>query len=126
MSAQLPSSRDPVGAPPGRFSTHDVFNQPAPLENYNLFLGNGALGDALAFNLPRERLEPARARLCALGAELGTRETYANADAANRHGPELRAYDRQGRPRDEVEFHPAWHALLALLMRHGLHTGPWS
>ena len=87
MSAQLPSSNDPVGAPPARFATHDVFNQPAPLENYNLFLGNGALDAALAFNLPRERLEPARARLAALGAELGTRESFWKGAAANQHAP---------------------------------------
>jgi putative acyl-CoA dehydrogenase len=126
MSAQLPSSNDPVGAPPARFSTHDVFNQPAPLENYNLFLGNGALDAALAFNLPRERLEPARARLAALGAELGTRESFWKGAAANQHVPRLHTHDRRGRRRDEIEYHPAYHDLMALLMRHGLHTGAWA
>src|SRR5688572_23047870 len=126
MSAQLPSSNDPVDAPPARFSTHDVFNQPAPLENYNLFLGNGALDAALAFNLPRERLEPARARLAALGAELGTRESFWKGAAANQHAPRLHTHDRRGRRRDEIEYHPAYHDLMALLMRHGLHTGAWA
>ncbi len=107
------------------FSTHAVLNQPAPLENCDLFATDRALVDALAFNTPVERLAAARGRLSTLGLELGRRETYAHADAANRHAPELRAYDRHGRPRDEVEFHPSWHALMALLMRHGLHTGPW-
>ncbi len=119
MTAHIPAPNDP-------FSTHAVENQPAPLENYNLFDSDRALGDALAFNCPRERLAGARQRLGVLGAELGTREMYASADAANRHAPELRAYDRHGRRRDEVEFHPAWHDLMATLMRHGLHTGPWS
>jgi putative acyl-CoA dehydrogenase len=126
MRAHIPSSREPISATPEQFATHEVTNQPAPLEDYNLFLGDRALADALAFNCPQERLAAARGRLSALGAELGRRETYAQADAANRHAPELRAYDRHGRRRDEVEFHPAWHALLALLMRYGLHTGPWS
>ena len=45
------------------FTTHQVFNQSAPLEDYNLFGSNVALGDALAFNLPKERLEEARDRL---------------------------------------------------------------
>jgi len=120
------SKTTPIAAPRDPFSTHAVENQPAPLENYNLFESDRALGEALAFNCPRERLAQARGRLAALGAELGMREILALADAANRHGPELRAFDRYGRPRDEVEFHPAWHALLALLMRYGLHTGPWS
>ena len=126
MSAQLPSSNDPVGAPPPRFSTHEVFNQPAPLENYNLFLGNRALDDALAFNLPPERLKPARDRLTALGAELGTAESFAKAAAANQHVPRLHTHDRRGQRRDEVEYHPAYHDLLAVLMRHGLHTGAWA
>ncbi len=119
MSAPHSTPRDP-------FSTHAVLNQPAPLERYNLFETDRALGDALAFNLPPARLAPARARLAALGAELGTPEMYARAEAANRHSPQLRAWDRAGRRRDEVEFHPAWHELMAALMRHGLHTGPWA
>jgi putative acyl-CoA dehydrogenase len=107
-------------------ATHEVLNQSAPLENYNLFAGNAPLGDALAFNLPRERLAPARERLSALGAELGRRETLALADAANRFVPELKTHDARGRRRDEVEFHPAWHALIAMAFRHGLHSAPWS
>ena len=33
-------------------ATHDVFNQPLPLVNYNLFTTNRALQDALKFNAP--------------------------------------------------------------------------
>ena len=44
-------------------ATHEVLNQSAPLEDYNLFAANAALHDALAFNLPRERLAGARERL---------------------------------------------------------------
>jgi putative acyl-CoA dehydrogenase len=116
----------PNAAPRDPFSTHAVLNQPAPLERYNLFATDRALADALAFNLPRERLAPARERLAALGAELGTPEMYARGDAANRNPPQLKAWDRAGRRRDEVEFHPAWHELMAAIMRHGLHTGPWA
>jgi putative acyl-CoA dehydrogenase len=107
-------------------ATHEVLNQSAPLENYNLFAGNAALHDALAFNLPRERLTGARARLAGLGAELGRGETLALATAANRYAPELKTHDARGRRRDEVEFHPAWHAMIAIAFRHGLHSAPWS
>jgi putative acyl-CoA dehydrogenase len=107
-------------------ATHEVLNQSAPLEEYNLMQANAALGAALAFNLPPARLAAARARLAALGAELGRRDTLALADAANRYPPELKTHDRQGRRRDEVEFHPAWHALMALALKHGLHSAPWS
>ena len=107
-------------------ATHEVLNQSAPLEDHNLLESNAALGDALAFNLPPVRLAATRGRLSALGAELGRRETLALADAANRFPPELKTHDRQGRRRDEVEFHPAWHELMALALRHGLHSAPWS
>ena len=107
-------------------ATHEVLNQSAPLEDYNLYETNAALRESLAFNLPAARRAPAGARLHALGAELGRRETLALADAANRYPPELKTHDARGRRRDEVEFHPAWHELLALALRHGLHSAPWS
>jgi len=107
-------------------ATHEILNQSAPLEDYNLLRTNAALVDALRFNLPRERLAAARERLDALGAVLGASSTLSLADAANRNPPELKTHDRQGRRRDEVEFHPAWHELLALALNHGLHSGPWA
>jgi putative acyl-CoA dehydrogenase len=107
-------------------ATHEVLNQSAPLEDYNLFAGNAALHDALAFNLPRARLAGARERLSGLGAELGRRDTLALAAAANRYAPELKTHDARGHRRDEVEFHPAWHAMIAIAFRHGLHSAPWS
>jgi putative acyl-CoA dehydrogenase len=107
-------------------ATHEVLNQSAPLENYNLYAGNAPLADALAFNLPRAGLGPARERLAALGAELGRRETRALADAANCYAPELKTHDARGHRRDAVEFHPAWHELMALALKHGLHSAPWS
>lgn len=108
------------------FTTHDVFNQSAPLQNYDLFTTHAALADALAFNLPAARLAEASARLTAIGAELGKDETLALGNAANRHPPELKTHDRRGERRDEVEFHPAWHALMTLALKYGLHSAPWS
>jgi putative acyl-CoA dehydrogenase len=113
-------------ARPDPFATHEVTNQPAPLEGYNLFTGDRALADALAVNLPPSRLGPARERLAAFGAELGTPEMFARGAAANRHVPQLYTHDRVGRRRDEVEYHPAYHDLMAVLVRHGLHTGAWA
>src|SRR5713226_6678727 len=37
----------------------------------------------------------------------------------------LRAQDRSGNRVDEVEFHPAWHELMTVAVRHGLHAAPW-
>ncbi len=119
MTAPIPAPLDP-------HATHEVINQPAPLEDYNLFSGDRPLGDALAFNLPPGRLEAAKTRLAAFGAELGTAAMFAAGVTANRYVPVLQTHDRAGRRRDEVEYHPVYHELMAILMRNGLHTGPWS
>ena len=38
----------------------------------------------------------------------------------------LRTLDRYGHRLDEVEFHPAWHELLAIALDAGLHSSPWA
>ena len=38
----------------------------------------------------------------------------------------LRTLDRYGHRLDEVEFHPAWHELLAIALHAGLHSSPWA
>ncbi len=64
--------------------------------------------------------------LHARGAELGSAEMQQLADQANRVVPILRAYDTTGHRRDVVEFHPAYHALMGYLARHGAAAGPWA
>ncbi len=102
--------------------THEVFNQPRPLVDYNLFEHNRPLQAALELNAPQ--LEPAPLR--SLGALLGTREMQAHARLANVHPPQLRTHDRHGHRIDEVEFHPAYHALMAAATKAGLHGTPWT
>ena len=48
------------------------------------------------------------------------------AEAANRFAPTPKLYDATGRRRDVVEFHPAYHELMAYLARHGAAAGPWA
>ena len=102
--------------------THEVFNQPEPLVNYNLFEGNRGLRDALAFNAPG--LDTAG--LLQWGARLGTAEMQAHARLANVNTPDLHTHDRFGRRIDEVEFHPSYHALMAASVGAGLHGAPWA
>jgi putative acyl-CoA dehydrogenase len=102
--------------------TRDVANQSSDLVDYNLFTTNPALVDALA----REGSASDHERIAALGERLGTAEMFSLGDAANRHCPVLKLFDRFGARRDEVEFHPAWHELMRRLVAAGLHTGPWS
>jgi putative acyl-CoA dehydrogenase len=103
-------------------STHEVFNQPEPLVDYNLFAGNRPLQAALKFNAPQLDTAP----LQALGAQLGTTQMQTHARLANVHTPELRSHDRFGRRIDQVEFHPSYHALMAAATGAGLHGTPWA
>jgi putative acyl-CoA dehydrogenase len=99
-----------------------VTNQSTELVDYNLFTTHPALMDAVT----REAGDAQHERLVALGERLGRAEMFALADAANRNPPVLQLYDRFGRRRDQVEFHPAWHELMQRLVAEGLHTGPWK
>jgi putative acyl-CoA dehydrogenase len=45
---------------------------------------------------------------------------------ANRHLPELRTHDRFGNRADVVEFHPAYHELMALVYSCGAHSFAWT
>ncbi len=103
-------------------STHEVFNQPAPLVNYNLLASNQALQDALRFNAPA--LDTTG--LLALGESLGSAAMQTHARLANVNLPQLHSHDRFGRRIDEVEFHPSYHALMAQAVEAGLHGTPWA
>ena len=103
-------------------STHEVFNQPQALVDYNLFASNRPLRDALRFNAP----QLGTAALSALGATLGSTSMQMHARLANIHAPVLNSHDRVGRRTDQVEFHPSYHALMALATGAGLHGTPWS
>jgi len=102
--------------------THEVFNQPAPLVDYNLFDTNRPLRDALKFNAPALQTT----QLHELGATLGSAGMQAHARLANIHTPELHTHDRFGRRIDEVEFHPSYHALMTAAVGAGLHGTPWT
>jgi len=99
-----------------------ITNQPPPLEPYNLLQTDRALCSALV----RDKAGWAADELAALGKTLGEPETIRLGFAANAYPPVLRAFDRYGHRIDEVEFHPAWHALLSLAVEAGLHASPWA
>ncbi|NVD73425.1 isovaleryl-CoA dehydrogenase [Duganella sp. BJB1802] len=103
------------------FDTHEVSNTVAPFENVNLYAADPALQEALL----REGGAAAAESLHALGAQLGRAEVLDLARLANQHTPKLHNFDRAGKRVDEVEFHPAWHSLMALLIENGAHASPW-
>ena len=103
-------------------TTHEVTNQAPPLADYNLFTTDAALSEALV----RAGADWHRETLTRHGETLGKAETLALADLANRHEPELHTHSPRGERIDAIEFHPAWHDLLALLREQGLHALPYS
>ncbi|NGM88787.1 isovaleryl-CoA dehydrogenase [Parapusillimonas sp. SGNA-6] len=104
------------------WTTHEVTNQVPDLGDYNLYLCDIALQEAVQ----REGGEAHRDALLRQGARLGMREMAELARQANRHPPELEAFDPQGRRVDRVRYHPAWHRFMRLAMMHGLHASAWS
>jgi putative acyl-CoA dehydrogenase len=104
------------------FATHEVFNQSPPLEDINLFTGDRALLEAVN----REGAAHAAKRLTAFGAICGTAEAFQRGRLANENTPRLKPFDSKGRRLDTVEFHPAYHELMDVSMREGLHCSAWD
>lgn len=102
--------------------THTVENQAPPLEGGNAFRGDQALREALV----REGGEWATDRLIALGEAINDPINIENAFLANKHGPELKRFDRYGHRIDTIEFHPAYHHTMSLAYRHDVGTLPWN
>ncbi|EIM8945682.1 isovaleryl-CoA dehydrogenase [Salmonella enterica] len=104
------------------WQTHTVFNQPAPLNNSNLFLSDGALCEAVS----REGAGWDSDLLASIGQQLGTAESLELGRLANAHPPELLRYDPQGQRLDDVRFHPAWHLLMQGLCANRVHNMAWE
>ncbi|EBF8125443.1 isovaleryl-CoA dehydrogenase [Salmonella enterica subsp. enterica] len=104
------------------WQTHTVFNQPAPLNNSNLFLSDGALCEAVS----REGAGWDSDLLASIGQQLGTAESLELGRLANAHSPELLRYDPQGQRLDDVRFHPAWHLLMQGLCTNRVHNLAWE
>jgi len=99
-----------------------VVNQAPPLEDYNLFLSDVALMEAVVGEGATWALD----NLTGYGETLGAAATLELGKLANREVPRLETHDRYGRRSDRVEFHPAYHALMRLQVAEGLHASPWS
>ncbi|WP_019699837.1 acyl-CoA dehydrogenase family protein [Paracidovorax oryzae] len=103
-------------------ATHEVFNQYAELADYDLLATDAALQEALQ----RTGAGHALPALGEYARRLGSAETQALAQLANRHTPTLHRFDSRGRRIDRVEFHPAWDALMALYRGEGLVSMPFD
>ena len=113
--------------------THEVTNQPPPLQGINLFDSDPALmtavrretANAASAGNAHDHWPAHRSRLTRLGGLLYSTEAQALAELANRHPPALLTHDRYGHRIDVVRFDPAWHALLSLLRASGLQARAW-
>ncbi|HEV3094505.1 MAG TPA: DNA alkylation response protein, partial [Solirubrobacteraceae bacterium] len=109
---------------PAQWRTHTVANQVPPLEGIDVFSSNVALVEATK----REGADWILERAAALGKVVGGGEggdPFLWGRLANENKPVLKTHDRYGNRIDEVEFHPAWHKLMALGVEHELHALPW-
>lgn len=98
-----------------------IINQPPPFEGVDLFSTDRALCEGLA----REAPGAARDEVAALGKLAGEAHSIALGFAANASPPELQTHDRYGNRIDEVRYHPAYHELMTIASREGLHAAPW-
>jgi putative acyl-CoA dehydrogenase len=102
-------------------ATHRVTNQVPALEGRNLFLDNTPLVEGLQ----REGGGWAHDRAAETGAFWGG-DPLRWGSEANEHEPVLHTHDRHGNRLDAVEFHPAWHALMARGVQDEMHALPWN
>ncbi|MDZ7643611.1 MAG: hypothetical protein U5K76_04865 [Woeseiaceae bacterium] len=99
---------------------HDVTNQSTPLEDYDSYLSDRVLCETVYLH------GAGWARDLLTDAGYTSAHALHKADLANRYTPVLHTHDRHGRRRDEVEFHPAWHELLAMSVERGIISMPWA
>lgn len=102
--------------------THAVTNQVPPLPEYDALKANPVLLEALE----RWGGHAAYEDVATLGARAGSSEARQWADQANMVTPVLRTHSPTGHRVDEVEFHPAWHALMQVAVEGGLTAHPWT
>ena len=102
--------------------THEVYNQPPALENYNAYLEDHALCEAVT----AQGANWAAVDLQRFGAICGSAEVIEWGFQANDNKPVLHSHNRHGERVDEVRFHPAYHQLMTLSMAEGLHSAHWA
>ncbi|GGI25057.1 acyl-CoA dehydrogenase family protein [Bradyrhizobium guangdongense] len=104
------------------FATHEVFNQSPPFEDVDLFAVDRPLVEAVKANGGAA----AEQELSAFGKHWGSAAMADRGRIANENTPKLRTFDAKGNRRDQVEFHPAYHELMAHSAHAGVHISTWT
>ncbi len=68
----------------------------------------------------------AERELSAFGKLWGSAAMADRGRMANENTPKLRTFDAKGNRRDQVEFHPAYHELMAHSAQAGVHNSTWT
>ncbi|KQW22742.1 DNA alkylation response protein [Afipia sp. Root123D2] len=105
-----------------RHETREVFNQSTPFEDVDLFMTDRPLVDAVAANGGKDAI----AELSEFGRHWGSAAMAQRGRLANENTPKLKLFDSRGYRRDEVEFHPAYHELMAHSAHAGIHNSTWN
>lgn len=101
--------------------THDVINQTPPLTGTNAYLG-----DPLLTHISKRFPAVLHTELERQGKFVLSSEGQDLARLANTEVPKLRTHDRFGNRLDQVEYHPAYHALMRRAVSQGLHSSIWE
>jgi putative acyl-CoA dehydrogenase len=104
------------------FATHEVFNQSPPFEDVDLFAVDRPVREAVAANGGAA----AERELSEFGRHWGSAAMAERGRLANENPPKLRTFDARGVRRDVVEFHPAYHELMAHSAYAGVHNSTWD
>jgi putative acyl-CoA dehydrogenase len=104
------------------FATHEVLNQSPPFWDVDLFAVDKPLTEAVAANGGAS----AQKELSEFGQHWGSAAMAERGRLANENTPKLRTFDSRGVRRDEVEFHPAYHELMARSAHAGIHNSTWT
>ncbi len=101
--------------------THEVFNQPPALLDYDPYQRHPALREALireGGGALEDRVGRFARRAAAEIGPLGF--------TANEYAPRLRSHDRFGHRIDQVDYHPAYHRIMEIGLESGLASLSWT
>ncbi len=121
--------------PRADLATHEVANQPEALGDLSL-MADPAFGEAIASafarlaeadnSLDQSAITAQKAHLNAFGAQAGRENMRELGRLADENTPKLNAFNARGQRIDEIEFHPAWHDLMALGLKGGVSSRAWT
>src|SRR6478735_5032711 len=99
----------------------ELLNQSPPYLDVDLYASDQPLRIAVASNGG----EGDAAALSAFGRHWGSAAMFELARQANENPPKLKTLDAKGYRRDFIEFHPAYHDLMAASVAAGLQASTW-